>query len=752
VLATGASERRRIRDRTRVRVAGMLAALLVGGVAGCQRAAPVSAPTVREPAPAVVEKSAPVSAPTVREPAPAVVEKSAPIASSSDRDATLAAAKGFLKALKERDYKGAEAFLTAKAKTEFAKNVGTDRSAGLFLGATYQLREPAITGDTAQVPVTLREAGKEQKMALKLRRVDGKWGVFAQSGRVIPDDPDSEIVMNFEEPAATFAQVFGEKPEDMAKTMEKNLKESFDRATKSMVEGKPERDDLAVEALESMSRDQFDASWKLDFNAKGRPAGEVLRELAKAMGRSLETTPIQDRALAKLVAAEVRGVSRYQAIEDVTRSAGLSPVYSAPVTSFDSPAGTTSVHATMRLKPRRGPKLVAFAGPFLVEVDDVKEDVHYGTAILTLKVAAAGLPPIVLDGFERGNRDAFTVTDVVDAKGRSLLDTAVAAATGSFTGRTIPGEYERTTRLPLKGLLRNVSAIKTLRCKLRVPLPSRVEMIRFDTLVPGGTRKVGDLDVTLQAATKRPTNVNGVRGESQNLTIVFGRKNPDRAKSFEPGKKGQPASVSKAIGPDRVKLVGHDAQGRPLKTTFSYFRTGGSSWTSNVTVQGPATSLVAKVIADVDDVVYELLLEDIPLAFHGSMPERIEPASFPGYDSPVAVEFLSIGGKAPFQTAELSVTNHSSKDIRMLGMKLDYLAPDGQRLGGWDNADQWGIPWRPGSEVREAKSIIVAKGSKSVFEVNAPFLKPETKTIAVTVTTVGFADAETWTAPGVPKK
>ena len=36
----------------------------------------------------------------------------------------------------------------------------------------------------------------------------------------------------------------------------------------------------------------------------------------------------------------------------------------------------------------------------------------------------------------------------------------------------------------------------------------------------------------------------------------------------------------------------------------------------------------------------------------------------------------------------------------MLGMKLDYLAPDGRRLGGWDKQDQWGTgqstaaPWR----------------------------------------------------------
>jgi hypothetical protein len=98
------------------------------------------------------------------------------------------------------------------------------------------------------------------------------------------------------------------------------------------------------------------------------------------------------------------------------------------------------------------------------------------------------------------------------------------------------------------------------------------------------------------------------------------------------------------------------------------------------------------------------------------------------------------------------VTNHSNKDIRMLGMKLDYLAPDGRRLGGWDRQDQWGMPWRADRDPGQPDPILVAKGSRREFEINAPFLTQGTKTIAITVRTVGFADAETWTAPGVPKK
>jgi hypothetical protein len=697
--------------------------------------------------------SAPESSPNDRGLGKAVVKGSAPESVSSDRDAVEAAARGFLSATKERHPEKAEAFLTAKARTQFAKSAGVDRNAGRLLGATYQLGEPTITGDTADIPVTVREAGKEQKMGLKLRRMDGKWGIFALSGRIIPDDPDSEIVMNFEEPESTSRQLFGGKLEDIAKEWQKGMKESIDRAQKDFVEGNPGPGDLAVEALEAISRDQFNASWKVDFNSKGRPAGEVLRDLARLVGRSLETTPIQDRALAKPLAVEVRGFSRLQAIDEVTRSAGLSPIDSTPVISFGgSPTGENSVQKTMELRPRRGRRLVAFAGPFMVEVIDVREAVPYATAILTLKRNASGLTPMVLNDLKSGNRETFAVTDVLDAKGRSLVDTE-AAASPSITaswGAPVPGEYEWNTRLALKGLLRDVSNIKTLRCKLSVTLPARVETIRFDRLVPGETRKVGDLEITLKAAQKGQASFNGTPVETWHFEMEFCHKTPDRAKSFSPDKTGR--LVLETIGPARVKFVGRDVRGRPLKMIGGgTSRSDPSSWTAALGIQGPATSLVVKVIADVDVLVYDFVLEDIPLASHASMPERIEPARFPGHASPVAVEFLAIGGTAPFQTAQLRVTNRSDKDIRMLGMKLDYLAPDGRRLGGWDRQDQWGTPRRPGTAAGEPNPILVAKGSKREFEINAPFLTQGTKTIAVAVRTVGFADAETWTAPGLKK-
>ncbi len=274
-----ASESFPVPGRARVPVAVVLAALLAGAAAGCQGSAPEPSTSDRKPAQAAVKETAPAPAPVMDE-----------------RDAVEAVARGFLTALKERHPDKAEAFLTARARKTFAKSVSPDRGAGQMLGATYQLGVPTITGDTADIPVILREAGQEQKSTLKLRREGGKWAVFAQAGRIIPDDPSTEIVMNFEEPEAIAGQLLGGKPEDIGKAMEKNFKEGIERAEKDFIAGKPEAADLAVEALESIRRDQFDAAWKVNIPSKGRPAGDVLRDLARAVDRRVETTAIQDRA------------------------------------------------------------------------------------------------------------------------------------------------------------------------------------------------------------------------------------------------------------------------------------------------------------------------------------------------------------------------------------------------------------------------------------------------------------------------
>ena len=145
--------------------------------------------------------------------------------------------------------------------------------------------------------------------------------------------------------------------------------------------------------------------------------------------------------------------------------------------------------------------MLAFAGPFLVEVVDVKEAVPYATAILTLKVAASGLSPIVLNELERGNPDAFSVTDVLDAKGHSLVDTESAASSGRL-GSAIRGSMQRTTRVALKACC--ATSRPSRRCDVSCAFPYRPGSRRSASIPwpPARPGKLGDLDFTLQAATK----------------------------------------------------------------------------------------------------------------------------------------------------------------------------------------------------------------------------------------------------------
>jgi hypothetical protein len=662
------------------------------------------------------------------EPRPGAELKPGPETSVDDREEIESVAKGFLSATRGQDRETAETFLTPKARTGFAKFTKSDRHAGLLLGAIYRLGEPSVTGDTAVVAATLREAGKEQAIRIKLRRVARRWGVFAVVARFVPDDPKSEIVVDFEDPDSAFEQVFGRRPADLAKAMERDFQDQRDQAAKDSAAGKPGRDELAVEGLDSISRTQFEASWKIDLEVKDRPAGEVLRELAKAADLSLETTPIQDRALANPVALALRRISRHQAIEEVARAVGLSAVYAEFPVSPESSPGTPSVQTTLRFRPQGGARPVAFAGPFRIELAEVREDVPYATGMIALRVIGMGLSPTVLNELQKQQPHGLKRVEAVDAREHSLVDDGSTAPGMQSMSMRHAQVFDRMTWVPLKGLLRQVATMTIVRGTVIAPLPARVETVRFDKLLAGETRRVGDMQITLKAIDDRRSN-----GFLLTLEGSPVASRDPRRQSW--------------IGIDRMRFVGHDAQNQPLRTiSESGFSMGNASWTTHLQVAGSSTSLVVKAITEEQEVPYDFRFENIPLPAHGSMPERIEPAEFAGHEAPVTVEFVSLGGKAPFQTAQLRVTNHSNKDIRMLGLKLNYLAADGQRLGGWDNLDEHGAM----SSARRggaAKAVLVAKSSKSVIEVNAPFLKDGTQTIAVTVCTVGFADAESWSAP-----
>jgi hypothetical protein len=621
-----------------------------------------------------------------------------------DRDAIRDVGQRFLEATKTNDSSW-HALLTDKAREQVSKEKGFQPtgSAQVRPGMTTQVGEPAITGDTARVTVTMREAGKQQQMVLNLRRQGTDWRIRGLEMEVVPGKPF--LPMDFEDPGKMMAAIFGKAPDEMFKDITADMNKRFEESMK----GNPTADDLANEALKPLDRSAFDATWKGDLAVEGKPAATVLRELAKAFDIQLEIPPAQEKALAGAITLKLDGRSRYDRLEAVSREAGFYPVYAD---GFANPIGARGV--SLKQLPRPYP--VAFAGPFLVEVAELTEYVPHATGLLDLRVIATGLSPAMLKDLGRG-MDSLVITQVVDAMGRDLHDRS-RRDTGRVW-RNILGVYDRTFGVPLKNLLRDVTAIRTLRGKLRLPLPTRMDSIRFEPPRAGAVQKAGDVEVKLTTFRQAEMTMNGKKYPQQTFSISVKGARPGQLKviAYDAAKKLRGVSAQGYVGSDR--------QGQ-----------------ANYTILGePPAALVVKVLST-EHVEYDFHTGDVPLASAAGMPEKLTPAAFPGHDKPVTLEFVRTMKDGVITKAQFRLTNHADRAIRSVHLKLDYHDAAGKRVGGWNNVEH-SAPAKP--EQKELP-LLVAKSSTATIEVQAPFLPGNVSTIKVVPTRVVFADATEWVA------
>ena len=93
-------------------------------------------------------------------------------------------------------------------------------------------------------------------------------------------------------------------------------------------------------------------------------------------------------------------------VEEACRQAGLHAKYAG---------------ATLSLNKGPRPWPVVFAGPLLVEVEDVTQFAASATGSVALKVRAYGLPRLVVDRFF-GDFRRMKVEEIVDAEGHDLHD------------------------------------------------------------------------------------------------------------------------------------------------------------------------------------------------------------------------------------------------------------------------------------------------------------------------------------------
>ncbi len=462
--------------------------------------------------------------------------------------------------------------------------------------------------------------------------------------------------------------------------------------------------------LKSVDLEQYHAAWRVDLNVKEQPAGEVLKKLARELGLTLETAAAQNTALAKPVTIKLKQKSRLEAIEEVCRQIGLCPVYAS--------TSDASNQTTLRLKqgPRSWP--VTFAGPFLVEITGVEENVPYPTGTLKLRFYAPGLPPQVLNSFRESAKYSKLVTyeQITGPQDGDLIDPGLSRGWSS-SPESSP-IYEHSPYIPLKNLLRSVTAIKTVRGTIRFRLPTKIETVRFDKLTAGTSRKIGDIELTIRRANIRPNN----------SSFSFELKGvPDKFQSGD------------------VKFEFADAQGRVVHGSGGSSGGFGGKWSIHADVEGRPASVTAKFITQVEELSYEFHLADIPLKSYAKMPVKIEPAKFAGHEAPVTLEFVKIVPDPKFPNfppkLRLRVINHADKKIQRLDMKFEYLDPAGKKLKDWPMASYSGTQTFP----RKGPVIVVAGNARAEFDAGAPFMPKQTKTVRVTLKKVRFVDAEEWT-------
>jgi hypothetical protein len=630
-------------------------------------------------------------------------------AGSEDRAAVAAAAQEFLDALRAGNGQAVKPLVTAKASAIMAvalpgtaqlrmqllrpriddvvvqHNNAVVHYTLLYEAGTVTIPGPAFRIDrqTLESQIqAIRETSERlagQRGTLLLQREDGRWRV---RGAAFPvsDGPGNPFYWDTDDPAPT-------SPDQL---------EAF----------------RAFEELVAVDPRQWEASWKVDLDLKDVPARDALRDLGRGLGLPLVNLPQPFPALDRRVSLQFRGRSRMEAVEEVCRRAGVQPRYDA--------AGL-HVTAGQRASP------VAFAGPSLVEVVDVKEFLPQPTGKLMLRAVTGRIPAPGVALFRP--EAPLRIDEIAAADGRDLYH---AANQPFYKPPASPTRWREGSPfflgelvVPLKNLLRDLDTVHRVRGRLPLLLPVRVDVIRFDQPVVGIAAQAGDARLTVrQVDIALPAGGPPVGGPAAPATP------PVTALAFD----------AQGLDGRRVKFAAYDALGRKLKC--------GEPETPRpdlvrLEVPGEPATVVFKVVS-LQEVEYAFELRDVPL--RQRVPERLEPARFPGREAPVSVEFLAVvrpqerqgpaqAAPAKFPVVRLQLHNHCQKSVERVQLKLNYLDATGRSL----------------KEVaRNVATPNAFDGRLAVFESGKPFeveerdLPDGAVKVAVTVTGVGFADGTAW--------
>ena len=653
-------------------------------------------------------------------------------------------------------------FMDASAKGDVAaiKKVVTEKSRKFIEteGAPnspkdYTLGKAVVDGEKARVPVEEKNKQSGLTPEVLLKREQGQWRVYGVSF--------GPFTMNFEEPE-----------KKSFKLDAKTTGGAFDDPFGSFGDEKDKQP--PPPPLKSLSIEEFNKSWKTDFQYKDRPARDVLTELAKKAGMKLDEGFRPLKQLDKPVSLELDDASLAQAIEEVCRQAGVH----AELRPGFRGKSTLVVEAGTRLLPP------VYAGPFAVALDSLDVTAKYGTGRLKLAVAAYNLPPAVEQIREKMRGPLLKIDKLAATNGADVRQ-----------GQGTTWSDSGSQTIPLKNLLRDVKAI-TLVGKVTLPLPVEVKQLRFSDLKKGESKSAGEATIAIkdskpQTQTKlqleytkpgsgniqfTPLDAAGkpITAGSGTLTLnnrvsqaLTANGNPASLKaelggqsvvfkSLKPGQTQQLGGTTITLknlrstgrhkltfeftntDSDRIFITGLDADGKPLRSEGGFHFGSGKRGQIGTTVLGSPKEVVVSVVTEVKNVDYDVTLKDIPVPEADQRPVKLAPLQFTG-DAPVTLETLGISKDGNFAKVKLRIKNLANKDIRRVEVRLHYLDAGGKELKNWTaHAD--------GSFGPRGRKPVIEKKATAEVEVTAFFMPEGTKRVKAVLQEVQCADGTDWKA------
>jgi hypothetical protein len=267
--------------------------------------------------------------------------------------------------------------------------------------------------------------------------------------------------------------------------------------------------------------------------------------------------------------------------------------------------------------------------------------------------------------------------------------------------------------LQLRNLLKDVSQLAEVQGFVRLPIPLETSVAWLDSLEEGYEVRTEALSVKLLTNTVTP-------GSWYLRYEVFSSSSIEGLVAFA-----------------------FDAAGQ-LIPTDSF----GTSWAPGVN-QGTGSlnlsqepRMLAVVVIDKQTVFEsEFALKNIPLTKSAAQPAEPMTLAFAGFDHPLTLGVGDLKRETIFKEFELTLNNHTNKDIREIEFTMHYLDAQGEKLR--DNPTSVAAKY---DDAKEPYPILVKAGATAKMMQTAYLCPDETRQITITLTSVLFADLERWSA------